>query len=112
MIIELRECQRCGHKWFPRKVGVPNNCANKHCGSSAWDKPRPKSAEKKKTYGRIFPELHELNVGQSCNLYFCQKDIGDGDARPIRAVNYERKKYGKKFNVIPSIQFIKVIRTA
>ena len=34
------ECNRCGHKWVPRKVTLPKNCPNPKCKSPYWNKPR------------------------------------------------------------------------
>jgi predicted Zn-ribbon and HTH transcriptional regulator len=31
-------CQRCGHKWLPRKQGRPHLCPN--CKSVKWDEPK------------------------------------------------------------------------
>ncbi len=33
-------CQRCGHKWIPRKKGRPALCPNRKCHSPYWDVPR------------------------------------------------------------------------
>jgi hypothetical protein len=32
------ECLRCGHKWFPRKEGLPVVCPSKKCHSPYWHK--------------------------------------------------------------------------
>jgi DNA-directed RNA polymerase subunit RPC12/RpoP len=31
-------CERCGHRWIPRKSERPESCP--HCKSRIWDKPR------------------------------------------------------------------------
>lgn len=36
-------CLRCGHTWVPRRPERPLRCANVHCRSAYWDKPRKSS---------------------------------------------------------------------
>jgi len=36
--ISLCECKRCGHKWFPRKIGTPKTCPK--CSSAFWNQDR------------------------------------------------------------------------
>lgn len=33
------KCVRCGHKWNPRRPGVPLRCAGTHCKSPYWNVP-------------------------------------------------------------------------
>ena len=37
--VHERLCLRCGHTWFPRQQGRPNQCPNRRCHSVIWDKP-------------------------------------------------------------------------
>jgi hypothetical protein len=41
------ECQRCGHKWIPRKNEIPRVCAK--CKNAGWDRPRVRAPKKNKT---------------------------------------------------------------
>ena len=43
LLIKELECQRCGHKWLPRKNEV-YACAK--CNSPKWNIPKPKEASK------------------------------------------------------------------
>jgi len=104
------ECLRCGWKWFPRKLGRPRLCPNHKCQSTAWDRPRPAHIERPLTYRRIHPELHELQPGETCFLPFERKNSESGDSRPARAVAYERRKFGKKFEIVPSASGLTVTR--
>lgn len=39
------QCERCGHKWYPREEGVePKNCPSAKCKSPYWNKPRQNKA--------------------------------------------------------------------
>jgi len=37
-------CLRCGHSWLPRKAAPPQTCANRHCQSEIWWKPKKEGA--------------------------------------------------------------------
>ena len=107
-------CLRCGHEWMPRRTGKPRNCPNQKCRSVAWDRERPAHAERPLTYRRLYPEIHELPVGGACFLAFDSDRInkGWGDPHPERCVNYQRRKYGKKFEVMPTAFGLNVRRLA
>ena len=40
--VEGFKCERCGHKWIPRKKEYPTICPK--CKSPYWDKPRKKKS--------------------------------------------------------------------
>ena len=51
LTISLLECNRCGHKWWPRILGgeearieIPAHCAK--CKTPYWNKPRVKPIKK------------------------------------------------------------------
>jgi len=42
------ECLRCGFRWISRhRFNLPDRCANPHCQSYFWDKPRHNRKEGK-----------------------------------------------------------------
>ena len=43
--VEGYKCERCEHKWIPRKKEYPILCPN--CKSAYWDKPRKNHIKKK-----------------------------------------------------------------
>jgi predicted Zn-ribbon and HTH transcriptional regulator len=38
-------CERCGHKWYPRKAVYPKRCAR--CRTPYWNKPRVNRTRRK-----------------------------------------------------------------
>ena len=43
IVIEQKECLRCGHKWIPRTEGMPVTCAS--CRSPYWNIPKREKEE-------------------------------------------------------------------
>lgn len=109
--VAVYTCLRCGHEWAARKAGRPRICPNHKCQSPAWDRARPAYVERPLTYRRLYPELHGLQPGESCFLAFDEnRTPGEPDPRPERVINYERKKHGKQFEVIPTTSGLNVRR--
>lgn len=42
--LTMLECTRCGYKWFPRTLTLPEACAR--CRSPYWNKPRVRNIKK------------------------------------------------------------------
>jgi len=46
IVLKRYTCERCGHKWLPRREEKPRVCPN--CNSPYWDRPRQNSIQKMK----------------------------------------------------------------
>lgn len=89
------KCMRCGNEWLPR-VRDPRYCPA--CKSPSWN-----SAPVSRT---MYEGLTELQVGETIKLQFS----GIPDPRPMRAVNYQKRRYGKAFRVEGKGQYLIVTR--
>ena len=97
-VFDTREnytCKRCSRSWFAR-VNDPKYCPM--CKSPAWNTPPVSRA--------MYEGLTELQIGETIKLQFS----GIPDPRPMRAVNYQKRRYGKAFRIEGKGQYLVVTR--
>lgn len=99
------ECMRCRHRWVTRLPGRPNACAR--CKITGWWRTARSMyvAVNAKPRGR-YPEVHNLEVGQSVTLPWNFDPVGSpGGGLPSkrlngnmkRAIDNIERRYGKTF---------------
>lgn len=94
-------CQRCKNSWMPR-TEYPKFCPG--CKSPGWN-----SQPLART---LYPGLMDLGIESAMLLPWDLRAINAGlpDPRPMRAVNYMRRRYGRKYRCVPKARGLEVLR--